>query len=106
MQLAGAGACLVFVLANMLHLRSHAGENDTHAATDEAFICTKRCAFLVDSKCKMSCMSVEMDGADCRDSKLTRILEDSIGGNCKTTMMAMISPALEAYAGTAPHMLC
>lgn len=39
----------------------------------------------------------------CRDSKLTRILEDSIGGNCKTTMMAMISPALEAYAGKAPY---
>ncbi|KAK9829931.1 hypothetical protein WJX72_008705 [[Myrmecia] bisecta] len=33
-----------------------------------------------------------------RDSKLTRILEDSLGGNCKTTMMAMISPALEAFA--------
>lgn len=31
-----------------------------------------------------------------RNSKLTRILEDSLGGNCKTTMMAMISPALEA----------
>ncbi|KAG7400147.1 hypothetical protein PHYBOEH_006855 [Phytophthora boehmeriae] len=31
-----------------------------------------------------------------RDSKLTRILEDSLGGNCKTTMMAMVSPALEA----------
>ncbi|KRX02482.1 P-loop containing nucleoside triphosphate hydrolase [Pseudocohnilembus persalinus] len=32
-----------------------------------------------------------------RDSKLTRILEDSLGGNCKTTMFAMISPALEAF---------
>lgn len=32
-----------------------------------------------------------------RDSKLTRILEDSLGGNCKTTMMAMCSPALEAF---------
>ena len=31
-----------------------------------------------------------------RDSKLTRLLEDSLGGNCKTTMMAMISPAFEA----------
>jgi hypothetical protein len=31
-----------------------------------------------------------------RDSKLTRILEDSLGGNCKTTMMAMVSPAVEA----------
>lgn len=33
-----------------------------------------------------------------RDSKLTRILEDSLGGNCKTTMMCMISPAMEAFA--------
>ena len=32
-----------------------------------------------------------------RDSKLTRILEDSLGGNCKTTMMAMVSPADEAF---------
>ena len=37
-----------------------------------------------------------------RDSKLTRILEDSLGGNCKTTMMAMISPALEAIVSRAP----
>jgi hypothetical protein len=35
-----------------------------------------------------------------RDSKLTRILEDSLGGNCKTTMMAMVSPALESMAET------
>ena len=33
-----------------------------------------------------------------RDSKLTRILEDSLGGNCKTTMMAMISPAADSYS--------
>ena len=32
-----------------------------------------------------------------RDSKLTRILEDSLGGNCKTTMMAMISPSNDAF---------
>ena len=35
-----------------------------------------------------------------RNSKLTRILEDSLGGNCKTTMMAMISPAQDAYNET------
>ena len=35
-----------------------------------------------------------------RDSKLTRILEDSLGGNCKTVMIAMISPALEAMQET------
>lgn len=33
-----------------------------------------------------------------RDSKLTRLLKDSLGGNCKTTMMVMISPAPEAFS--------
>jgi kinesin family protein 3/17 len=28
---------------------------------------------------------------------LTRLLEDSLGGNCKTTMMAMISPSSDAF---------
>ena len=32
-----------------------------------------------------------------RDSKLTRLLEDSLGGNCKTTMMAMLSPSSDAF---------
>eukprot|EP00747_Dinoflagellata_sp_TGD_P097561 gnl/TRDRNA2_/TRDRNA2_167168_c0_seq1.p1 gnl/TRDRNA2_/TRDRNA2_167168_c0~~gnl/TRDRNA2_/TRDRNA2_167168_c0_seq1.p1 ORF type:complete len:1064 (+),score=172.38 gnl/TRDRNA2_/TRDRNA2_167168_c0_seq1:94-3285(+) len=32
-----------------------------------------------------------------RDSKLTRLLEDSLGGNCRTTMMAMVSPAAEGF---------
>ena len=32
-----------------------------------------------------------------RDSRLTRLLEDSLGGNCKTTMIAMVSPAAESY---------
>eukprot|EP00803_Ostreobium_quekettii_P003237 evm.model.scf_359.6 EVM.evm.TU.scf_359.6 scf_359:28323-37645(+) len=33
-----------------------------------------------------------------RDSKVTRILEDSVGGNCRTTMICLISPALESFA--------
>lgn len=33
-----------------------------------------------------------------RDSKLTRILEDSLGGNCRTSMLCCVSPALEAFA--------
>ena len=42
-----------------------------------------------------------------RDSKLTRILEDSLGGNCKTTMMATSrSPALEAFPGDCISRLC
>lgn len=35
-----------------------------------------------------------------RDSKLTRLLEDSLGGNCRTTMLATISPAAEAFSET------
>jgi len=34
------------------------------------------------------------------DSKLTRLLEDSLGGNCRTTMLATISPAAEASSET------
>lgn len=32
-----------------------------------------------------------------RDSKITRILEDSLGGNCKTTFMGMITPSPDCY---------
>ena len=33
-----------------------------------------------------------------RDSKLTRLLQDSLGGNCKTTMIATISPSQDAFS--------
>ena len=32
-----------------------------------------------------------------RDSKLTRLLQDSLGGNTKTIMIAAISPASSNY---------
>ncbi|KAG5477072.1 hypothetical protein LSCM1_05413 [Leishmania martiniquensis] len=32
-----------------------------------------------------------------RNSALTSVLRDSLGGNCKTTLIACISPALESY---------
>lgn len=35
-----------------------------------------------------------------RDSKLTRILEDSIGGNCKTSLLVCCSPAMESSEET------
>lgn len=35
-----------------------------------------------------------------RDSKLTRILQDSLGGNSRTTMIACVSPALDNFDET------
>ncbi|XP_030364470.1 kinesin-like protein KIF18B [Strigops habroptila] len=35
-----------------------------------------------------------------RDSKLTRLLKDSIGGNCRTVMVAAVSPSMLAYEDT------
>ncbi|XP_077375420.1 kinesin-like protein KIF18A [Festucalex cinctus] len=35
-----------------------------------------------------------------RDSKLTRILKDSLGGNCSTVMIANISPSSKSYDDT------
>ena len=32
-----------------------------------------------------------------RDSKLTRMLQDSLGGNTKTLMIASVSPALDNF---------
>ena len=35
-----------------------------------------------------------------RDSKLTRLLKDSLGGNCRTVMIANISPNNTSYEDT------
>jgi kinesin family protein 18/19 len=35
-----------------------------------------------------------------RDSKLTRILKDSLGGNCRTVMIACISPCVKTFEDT------
>lgn len=32
-----------------------------------------------------------------RDSKLTRLLQDCLGGNCKTTLVATITPVASCY---------
>ena len=35
-----------------------------------------------------------------RDSKLTRLLKDSLGGNCRTVMIANIAPSSSNYEDT------
>lgn len=37
---------------------------------------------------------------NCRNSMLTWLLKDSIGGNSKTVMLAAISPVADAYQET------
>jgi kinesin family protein 3/17 len=41
-----------------------------------------------------------------RDSKLTRLLQDSLGGNTKTLMVAAISPAHDNYEETLSTLRC
>jgi hypothetical protein len=36
----------------------------------------------------------------CRYSTLTHLLQDSLGGNCRTTVIATVSPAAEAFEET------
>lgn len=35
-----------------------------------------------------------------RDSKLTRLLKDSLGGNCQTVMIACVGPTVLSYEDT------
>lgn len=52
------------------------------------------------SLCLGNCINALSDGKKhipYRDSKLTRILKDSLGGNCKTVMIANISPSSLSY---------
>lgn len=35
-----------------------------------------------------------------RGSKLTRLLKDSLGGNCRTVMIANVSPAAQSFEDT------
>ncbi|XP_063839376.1 kinesin-like protein KIF18A [Ostrinia nubilalis] len=50
-----------------------------------------------------NCINKLADGSSYipyRDSKLTRLLKDSLGGNCKTVMIANVSPASSSYEDT------
>ena len=46
--------------------------------------------------CAGNCINALAEGrrhVPYRDSKLTRLLQDSLGGNCKTVMIAAVSPS-------------
>lgn len=45
-------------------------------------------------------MSVQKSHVPYRDSKMTRILQDSLGGNCRTTIIICCSPSVYNEAET------
>merc|ERR1712227_93736 len=50
-----------------------------------------------------NCINALADGSKYipyRNSKLTRLLKDSIGGNCRTVMIANVSPSSETFEDT------
>jgi len=50
-----------------------------------------------------NCITALADGAKYvpyRDSKLTRLLKDSVGGNCKTVMITNVSPSALTFEDT------
>merc|ERR1712228_1171542 len=51
------------------------------------------------SKC-INCLVEKRKFVPYRDSKLTRLLQDALGGNCKTTMICNISPSSNCWDDT------
>lgn len=49
--------------------------------------------YLLGNSLKRSGKSYSVDFISCRESKLTRILQDSLGGRTKTSIIATVSPA-------------
>lgn len=46
------------------------------------------------------CVHVQKSHVPYRDSKMTRILQDSLGGNCRTTIIICCSPSVYNEAET------
>lgn len=52
------------------------------------------------SCCDLSVFQSKKAHIPYRDSKLTRLLKDSLGGNCRTVMIANVSPSSKSYDDT------
>ncbi|KAL4226051.1 hypothetical protein ACF0H5_014039 [Mactra antiquata] len=55
---------------------------------------------VIKNLCATACGRTDQGPAPYRDSKLTMLLKDAIGGNCTTIMLATISPSDEDYEQT------
>ena len=54
----------------------------------------------INALCDMNVRGAKNVHVPYRDSKLTRMLKDSLGGNCRTVMVANVSPAFTAWEDT------
>lgn len=54
----------------------------------------------INALCDAQANNRKTDHIPYRDSKLTRLLKDSLGGNCRTVMIVNISPAWAAFEDT------
>lgn len=55
---------------------------------------------VINALCEQVEKGVKVAHIPYRDSKLTRLLKDSLGGNCRTVMIANLSPASHCYEDT------
>ncbi|KAJ3369545.1 Kinesin-like protein kif3b [Allomyces arbusculus] len=99
-----AGPDSTHILAGKLHLVDLAG-SERQAKTGAAGDRLKEAAKINLSLSALgNCISALVDGKSShvpfRDSKLTRLLQDSLGGNAKTLMLATMSPASYNYDET------
>ena len=56
-------------------------------------VCVCVCVWLFVCVCVCVCVSLPQGYVPYRDSKMTRILQDSLGGNCRTTIVICCSPS-------------
>lgn len=62
---------------------------------DRYFVCIMALLFLI-----LLCILIDLDLWICRDSKLTRLLRDSLGGRTKTCIIATVSPSVHCLEET------
>lgn len=70
------------------------------ANINKSLLALGNCINALCEQTKMGPIAAKNQHIPYRDSKLTRLLKDSLGGNCRTVMIANISPAFTAYEDT------
>ena len=70
------------------------------ANINKSLLALGNCINALSSESKKSVLAPEKSFVGYRDSKLTRLLKDSLGGNTKTVMLACVSQFYASYEET------